>query len=232
MNIQLASVGKQNRSSEELEMRELIIPNLRAKYPGARIVHELPLRYSSNRIDLAAILPNEIISVEIKSSRDVADRLEAQLRAFLPISSRIIVALAPKWNEKLPTLEKPFRGGVHYSQQFTEVQQTIRDVGHHCIETWTVNADAKTIEVTDGAYGWNNRPWLARMLHMLHVSELERIATRHRVSFGKRTTHKYLYEECSDLMTGREIVAAVCDALRARDAFASGSDAPIIAGKP
>jgi secreted trypsin-like serine protease len=70
------------------------------------------------------------------------------------------------------------------------------------------------------------------MLHMLHVSELGRIATRHRVSFGKRTTHKYLYEECSDLMTGREIVAAVCDALRARDAFASGSDAPIIAGKP
>ena len=31
--------------------------------------------YSSNRIDLAAVTETEIVSVEIKSSRDVLDRL-------------------------------------------------------------------------------------------------------------------------------------------------------------
>jgi hypothetical protein len=229
MSLQLVETPppKQNRSSEELEMRELVVPKLRARWPEARIVHELPLRYSTNRIDLAAICPTEIISVEIKSSRDVADRLEAQLRAFVPISSRVIVALAPKWNEKLPAIMKPRRGGTAYTPQYTPVQATIHAVGEGAIETWTVDATAKSIEVTSGGYSPNRKPWLSQMLHMLHVAELEQIAMRHRISCGKKPTHKYLYEECSDLMNGREIVTAVCAALRARRAFAAGSDAPI-----
>jgi hypothetical protein len=88
-----------NRSGEELAMRALIVPELRKRYPSARIIHELPLRYSSNRIDLAAVTETEIISVEIKSSRDSLDRLEGQLRAFQPISARIITALAPKMTD-------------------------------------------------------------------------------------------------------------------------------------
>ena len=102
-----------NRSSEELEMRALIVPELRKRYPSARIIHELPLRYSTNRIDLAAVTEDEIVTVEIKSSRDVVDRLERQLREFAPISSRLICALAPKWNEKLPYLvTESARGGT------------------------------------------------------------------------------------------------------------------------
>ena len=50
-------------------MRALIVPELRKRWPAARIVHELPLRYSTRRIDLAAITETEIISVEIKSSK-------------------------------------------------------------------------------------------------------------------------------------------------------------------
>ncbi len=222
-------ITKQNRSSEELEMRNLIVPKLRVKWPDARIVHELPLRYSSNRIDLAAIRPTEIISVEIKSSKDVADRLERQLRAFLPISSQIIVALAPKWNEELAVKESKFRGVTSYDRQYTSVHKIIRNVnhGHNCIETWTVDVKEKIVDTADIAYRQNNRPWLSQMLHMLHVEELEGIARQHRICVGKRPNHKTLYEECSDLMTGREIVSAVCGALRARNAFAKESDDPI-----
>lgn len=215
-----------NRSSEELEMRELVVPRLRARWPEARIVHELPLRYSTNRIDLAAICPTEIISVEIKSSRDVADRLEAQLRAFVPISSRVIVALAPVWNKSLPTIVKSRRGFTTYIPQYTPMQNTILAVGRGTIETWTVDATAKSVEITPRSNS-PNRPWLSKMLHMLHVAELEQIAMRHKISYGKKSTHKNLYEKCSDLMNGREIVIAVCAALRARRAFAAGSDAPI-----
>ena len=106
--------GPVNRSSEELAMRDLVVAELRRRWRSAQIIHELPLRYSAKRIDLAAITDAEIISVEIKSSRDVVDRLEAQVRAFLPISTRVIVALAPKWNEKLPLREEKYPNHTSY----------------------------------------------------------------------------------------------------------------------
>lgn len=221
-----------NRSSEELAMRDLIVPELRKRWPSARIVHEFPLRYSTNRIDLAAITKDEIISVEIKSSRDVADRLEAQVRAFLPISSQVIVALAPKWNEQLENEKREVKAGkgypayTAYIQQRTEAQAILHRIGDPSIETWTVDVEASAIEVTSSGYH-RQRPWLARMLYILHVSELTEIAAQHRCWHGKRPVHLNLVDACTELMTGREIVAAVCGALRARDAFVEGSDPPI-----
>lgn len=218
-----------NRSSEELAMRELIVPRLRAQYPSARIIHELPLRYSTNRIDLAAITETKIVAVEIKSSKDVADRLEKQLRAFLPVSARVIVALAPKWNVKLPDRVEPRRGCTAYIPQYTEAQGAIERVRHFgCLDTWTVDADAGSIDITSESRR-ENRPWHARMLDMLHVAELVEIAARHRCWQGKRPVHLDIVNACNELMTGREIIAAVCGALRARAAFAKGTDQPLVA---
>lgn len=214
------------RSSEELEMRALVVPELRKRYPAARIIHELPLRYSTNRIDLAAVTETEIVSVEIKSSKDVIDRLEAQLRAFVPISARMIVALAPKWNEKLAVKEVRKPGYVLYQQQYTEAQSVIRSVSRG-IEIWSVDAAARTVEKTESGYHRDVRPWLSQMLHMLHVSELKWMAERHQILVGKRSTHESLVEDLSDLLTGREIKRGVCEALRSRDAFCDGTDAPI-----
>lgn len=213
-------------------MRDLIVPRLRARWPGARIIHELPLRYSTNRIDLAAVTPREIVSVEIKSGRDVVDRLEAQLRAFLPISSRVIVALAPKWNMALPDKKVEFThpkmGDVtSWSKSRTECQEIIHRVGGET-ETWTVDADTGDVEITDQSYR-DNKPWLVKMLDMLHVAELVGIARRYRCWQGNRPVHLDLRNACADLMTGNEVVSAVCGALRARDAFAAESDPPIIA---
>lgn len=208
-------------------MRRLIVPRLREMYPSARIIHELPLRYSTNRIDLAAVTEREIVSVEIKSSKDVADRLEAQLRAFKPISSRVIVALAPKWNTKLEFLKEELQGGhTRYAPQYTPVQEIIYRVGAEHMDVWTVDAAAGTIEPTINSYR-SNRPWLSRMLHVLHVAELVEIAGRHQCWSGKRPVHHDLVDACTEHMTGREIVAAVCAALRARDAFGADSDAPV-----
>jgi hypothetical protein len=217
---------KANRSSEELDMRRLIEPELRRLYPDARIVHEPSLRYSECRLDMAAIRPTEIIGVEIKSSRDVMDRLEKQLRSFAPICSKIIVALAPKWNEKLPMTEKAGKGYTAFVPQYTETQQIIRGIGGHMLETWTVCADTGRVEVTDHCYSPNQMPWGRKMLDVLHVAELHQVMFKHRIAPGKN--HEQCVRACHDLMTGREIVAAVCGALRARDAFAKGSDPPII----
>src|SRR3990167_6932001 len=212
-------------------MRALIVPELRKRWPGSRIIHELPLRYSSNRIDLAAVLPTAIVSVEIKSSKDVAARLEAQVRAFLPVSSCVIVALAPKWNEKLPYKEIKYKYGTGSVPQYTEAQETLRRIGASGIEAWTVCAEAGSIEVTSKAYH-QSHPWPWHMLHMLHVAELVEIAGQHRIWQGKRPVHLNLVNACADLMTGREIIAAVCGALRARDAFAKESDPPALTGAP
>lgn len=222
---QIEAVKPKYRSGEELAMRALIVPELRRRYPTARIIHELPLRYSTNRIDLAAVTETEIVSVEIKSSRDVCDRLEAQLRAFTRISSRVIVALAPKWNEKLPAIETKKPGYTAISQQYTPAQETIRRVGG-ATETWTVDAELGVFDVTDSAYR-DALPCTFSLLDMLHVSELKHIAGEHRVSYDKRANHRQLVRDCFHLMTGREVIAATCRALRRRDAFSVGTDAAL-----
>lgn len=223
-----------NRSSEERAMRDLIVPKLRAKWPSARIIHELPLRYSTNRIDLAAVTPTEIVSVEIKSSRDVTDRLEAQLLGFLPVSTVVIVAVAPKWVERLPAPppeQKVDKSGRRYTVYEgappTEVERIIAEAERWgTLETWTVDAGTGTIAEVRPSYR-PQRPWLARMLDMLHVAELVDIAGRHGVWQGNRPVHETLVRLCTEAMTGREIVAAVCAALRARSAFAAESDPPL-----
>jgi len=223
-----------NRSSEELEMRKLCASELRKLWPDARIIHELPTRYSTNRIDLAAVTETEIVALEIKSSRDVADRLEAQLRAFEPIAHRLIVALAPKWAELLPPREetrKMPRGSTYtaFVPQYNEAQAAIHRVGSWKICVWTVNAEAGTVQRTPLSYRIE-QSWARRMLDILHVQELVVIAGRHRVSSHLKSTHFDLATRCAELMTGREVERAVCAALRRRDAFDQASDAPIFDG--
>lgn len=218
---------KQRRGSEELTMRKLIIPRLRERWPNARIVHELPLRYSTNRIDLAAITPDEIIGVEIKSSVDVADRLEKQVRNFLPICSQVIVALAPKWNARLSSKQVDGPRHTMIIPQFTAAQTIINRINDSSIEVWTVDVENKSVTVTDQSY-IKNTPWADRMLHVLWADELRTIAARHQIAAGDRAPHRTLNRECNNLMKGREVVSAVCRALRERDAFGAGSDQPII----
>jgi hypothetical protein len=205
-----------NRSAEELRMRELIVPKLRETWPSARVIHELPTRYSTNRIDLAAVTASEIVAVEIKSSRDVADRLEAQLRAFAPLCTRLVIALAPKW-----VAPDAADGGVR-----TKAQEAIGRCYESHFSTWTVDAGAGTVKGGFDSWQRPNHPWPARMLHILHVAELQSIAAGHRILTDKRANHWTLVRLCADLLTGREAVAAVCHALRTRNAFAAGTDAP------
>jgi hypothetical protein len=216
-----------NRSDEELRMRALAEAQMRKLWPDARIVHEFPLRYSTNRIDLAAITPEKIVGVELKSSRDATLRLEAQIRAFLPVCARVVVALAPKWNAQLPTAAVRSKGGiVSMIPTYTEAQQIIQRCGG-ATETWTIDADRELIDVTASRYR-DDAPHPRRLLDLLHVAELVEIADRRRVSRAVRPVHFDLAEACFDMMSAREVKFDVCRALRARVGFGSGSDAPIL----
>lgn len=216
-------------SEEERAMRAMIAPELRRQYPDARIIHELPLRWGARRIDLAAVTPSQIISVEIKSSRDVSDRLESQVRGFLPISSRIIVALAPVWNETLPNkLVTKSRAGRHrytaHERQLTKCQEIIARIGDG-VETWTVSQAG--IDVTQKGH-MLDLPWPSRMLDILRVSELIEISERYGCRVNKnRPTHLDLVRATAAQMTGESVAKAVCAALRTRAAFDRESDPPL-----
>ena len=120
-------------------MRAIMAQHLRDMYPSARIIHELPLRYSSRRIDLAAVTRAGIVAVEIKSSRDTPERLEAQLRGFGPIVTKLIVALAPKWLAPPPVKTRVVRSGPQKGTTITSIPYapvlaSIRELGFDHIE--------------------------------------------------------------------------------------------------
>lgn len=215
-------------------MREIVTAYLRQTYPSARIIQELPLRYSTNRIDVAAVTQAEIIAVEIKSGRDVLDRLERQLRTFAPVCSRLLVALAPIWNVQLPRLEKPGRlaGSTMQIPQFTPAQEVIRSVRESHIEIWDCCAETGRFERTEGWGAANKHPWASRALDILHRTELITIGRRHRLFDGDKYNHTAMVDICAQGLKGREVMRAVCTALRARAAFAAGTDAPILDPEP
>ena len=215
-----------NRSNEELSMRALLVPEMRKRWPGARIIHELPLRYSEKRIDLAAITETEIISVEIKSSRDTLDRLHGQVRGFVPVSDLIVVALAPgHWTKEEMVWEEGPRGRVG-SIRYCDADRILQEFGYS-IGVWLADTENGRVQVERDAY--DNKPglWSAQLLDLLHVAELINVASAHRVAVGKkRPDHRTLVRACHDVMSGREVKRAVCAALRARSAFDKASDAP------
>lgn len=212
-------------------MRALMVDRLRALYPGARIIHELPTRYSGQRIDLAAVTKDQIITVEIKSSRDTMSRLWPQLLAFAPISTRLMVALAPRWNVAMPPRRVEQRNGsVGFHAEYTEAQSLIRSLAMPHVQTWTCCAKTGALEFTSGSrHSTNTHPWVGRALDLLHNVELRSIAAQHRIACDARTNHKNLVASCLDHLTGTEAWRAVCGALRARAAFAVESDPPVTA---
>lgn len=199
-------------------MRELIVPVLRDRWPTARIVHEFPLRYSANRIDLGAITETEIIAVEIKATRDthgVTERLAEQVRAFTPIAHRIIFALAPKWAAD--------------DSGARRILSNMRQAGL-AWETWRVSAEAGTVDTLDAPRWFDVRhsfPWPWRLLDLLWAEELREIAVSYRVLGAGGTQHDVLRDKLAMVLTGRQAVMAACCALRGRAAFAAGSDPPV-----
>ena len=91
---------------------------------------------------------------------------------------------------------------ISYVAQYSETQELLR---RSDIETWTVCADAGLIDVTDGGWRSSSTPWSSQLLDMLWRSELDAIASRHRVVVPKRASHAVLRNACEEVMTGREV---------------------------
>lgn len=78
------------------ELCDLASDWLAARHPGALIVRELSVaKWGKALIDIAAILPNEIVGVEIKGEGDTPARLKLQGLAYSRVASRMFLLHAP-----------------------------------------------------------------------------------------------------------------------------------------
>src|SRR5438309_664980 len=170
-------------SAAEERIRVKAEAMLRRRFPTARIIHELVLKQGGCRIDLAAVTPDLIALVEIKSERDVLTRLPAQIEAAMAVGDLFAVCVAEKVLEAPPDL------GPHLLRTFAvcvaeKVRAKIRrsfEPGEGLKLPWDV---ALMVETPDGfddaAYGRQDftdlrQPRLcnpADRLEMLWASEL------------------------------------------------------------
>lgn len=89
----------------------------RRRWPDARVVHELNIAYGSNRIDLAAVSPDYLGMIELKSERDTLKRAEWQVAAARRCASEVWIALDVKFEKKLGEIALPWDVGVLIYEQ-------------------------------------------------------------------------------------------------------------------
>lgn len=213
-------------SSDEREIRDAVATRLRELVPGARVVHELNVcGTGSNRIDVAAIGPELIVAVEVKSKKDKLDRLDEQWPAFNACCHHVVVAAHEKHfvahpevndriRDELPrelTLNHPlfvtkrFWGHKVWRSPRPEADDLLRK------DTWMFSTHWDRVRGAKPA-----QPRAAAMLNMLWAEELREECARHRLDGGSRRTRPDMIADMVWMMTGREICQAVCRQLRAR----------------
>lgn len=174
-------------SDAEARIRDKTEAALRAQFPDARIVHELVVRQGSCRLDLAAITPNRIVLVEIKSEKDVLTRLERQSKEAAAVADLYRIVVAEKHLAKA-------RAVIGWGNVVGE-----DDFAREISTSWAMQQFMGTP---------CNAP--AR-LGMLWASELRIVAE----SGGKASRGTSILR-ASDAFTGSEVRRRVCAALRAR----------------
>lgn len=176
-------------SEAERHLRGLAVERLRGLMPEARIVHELNVENGTCRVDIAAVAPDRLVFVEIKSRKDTLDRLPDQVRTFVPACHRMAVCYASeRWD--VSTIYR----AVNYE---TDVWPEDRR------EWWTIGEKFKP-------------PSTAAMLNLLWRDELWHEAESAGFQPGRRESRSPLMHRLWNGLTGREVVAAVCRQLRAR----------------
>lgn len=203
-----------NRSSEELSMRNAVEAWGRARYPDARVMHELAV--GGCRIDLAFVAPTHLFGVEIKSSRDTLDRLDRQMRHFTEHLPEVWLAIAERWNE------------------------SVRSIGDHPVDfdigrILVVDNEVRE-KLPSGSYSYPHparvdRTLTTPTLHLLWRDELFALAKEHGLHVSSRATVRTLVELLSRALTGDQIIAGVCKHLRARPTGWQ-ADEPILSAAP
>ncbi|MBO9624189.1 MAG: hypothetical protein J7500_15885 [Sphingomonas sp.] len=205
-------------SAAEREIRDYAAGRLRQMLPEARIIHELVV--GGCRADLAAVEPERVTLVEIKSERDTLKRLPEQVRQFGRAAHQVVVVAHERWWDT-----KPYDNG---SPRFAPSDELQDGAAGHGIWAYPEVAEHKPYGAWNMPRHWSARPepHAARLLELCWRAELLAECHRHRIPATARSTRTTMIRDMAWLMTGREIVRAVCRQLRQRE-FPE-ADAPIV----
>lgn len=193
-------------SSAEREIRDAGVAWWHKHEPRARIIHELPLNGFSEagRVDLAAVFPDCIVTMEIKSERDKLSRLEKQFTEMSRRSHDWKIIAHDKWWDG----EDGLKG-----QDWMKWSHREHLWGYPDQSRWSFDRYR-----TDRVVGTQT------LLAYLHVAELRACYEHAGVMASSPRLNQYaMINDLYHKLTGRQIVRAVCAMLRARE-FAEADD--------
>lgn len=196
-------------SASERAIRDYAADRLRQMMPDARIIHELVV--GGCRADLAAIQPQRVTLVEIKSEKDTLKRFPEQVRQFERASHSVIIVAHEHWFDKTP-----YNNGL---PRFAPGDGLRDHSGIHNLWAYPEDHSRPNYSqwVISPYLGWRPEPHAARLLELLWKSELLTEAFRHRIAASSRSTVTSLIHDMAWHMTGKEIAEAVCRQLRQRN---------------
>jgi hypothetical protein len=171
------------------------------------------------RADLAAVQPERVTLVEIKSRKDTLKRLEEQVRQFTRAAHEVIVIADEKWFDATP-----YKSGAPRFVPSEALQQAGANV---TIWAYPENEARPNYSAWSIPRWWATfaEPHAARLLEICWKDELLAECRHHRIPATSRTNMPTMIRDMALLMTGREIARAVCRQLRMRS-FPE-ADAPI-----
>ena len=202
-------------SPDEERLRVKAEAAMRAAYPDARIIHELVI--GQCRLDLAAVTPDRLHVGEIKSDRDKLDRLGAQIAAALTVADDVWLFAGAKHRAAVAHLGQrqlmdqivKVKWGTTYARN----PDYLADLGQAHI----------VFETEDGLDRpqWDFRPGYRphvphHLLWLLWKAELLDACHRYRFAADTRSTCSVMARQLADGLTGNEVRAATCTALRSR----------------
>jgi hypothetical protein len=215
-------------SIAEERIRAKAEAHLRLAFPEGRIIHELvTANFGPSRIDLACVTHDMIIGLEIKSERDVLDRLARQYKHALAVCDHYAVVTTPEVADKIEWLQRSTTDdyepipGMPGCMRGVANPDFVPEIRH--LEIFRERGDG--LDVGYHAWADPNHPYRSRWLEvalrnpadrlaMLWAAELRLIAA----PLGAKSNWsggRSIRAICEE-MTGRQIRRAVCAALRQR----------------
>lgn len=211
---QAAQRGRGWAARSELVLRDALETFCRARWPDARVVHEIVMGEGRVRADVAAITPNHIAAFEIKGEYDETTRLLHQVGMYqLCVPEVWMVVPVGRHAEDarlirhlIPSVGLLVGAGTSARNHY---EFDGKDFG------LTVEAEAAP------------RPVIPKlMLEMLWADELRWACAALRVSIGKKATRPNMIAALIKDRPIQELQRIVCTCLRGRDALWR-ADAPV-----
>lgn len=220
-------------SVAEERIRAKVEAALRREFPDARIVHELNMSQGGIRLDLAAVRPDGITLVEIKSERDVLKRLRDQITAARRVTGDVRVYAAEKHRAGLVNAHRHHLADADGKTIYDWVEGKGGRRSGHTRPNPAYIADLfkcrVLIEKEEGFVwceemhpSWWHR-WMfeysadpRQLVELLWAEELRTLLAGAGLSASSRAARDETKRIAVEHMTGQQIRRGVCAALRAR----------------